>query len=165
MRKAFLTLGRLGRDRLARALEYLPISRPLRHESPGFGLYRIHNGRFHRDARTILTENDRVLSSFSAWMGCGPRDNWLFKKVRLGPLHRVSGKSLLLVGQWNYYHFLIEEIPRIWLASEAGFKINDFDHIIMFSPIHPSQQQVCERLGISMEKIVPLEKLQHIESE
>jgi len=218
MRKAFLTLGRLGRDRLARALEYLPISsrtlgppkgfygsfleyrqtvhdasaeewpvlapeslnlrppssireeylpifRPLRHESPGFGLYRIHNGRFHRDARTILTENDRVLSSFSAWMGCGPRDNWLFKKVRLGPLHRVSGKSLLLVGQWNYYHFLIEEIPRIWLASEAGFKINDFDHIIMFSPIHRSQQLVCERLGISTEKIVPLEKLQHIESE
>jgi capsular polysaccharide biosynthesis protein len=98
-------------------------------------------------------------------MGREPHDNWLFKKVRLGPLHRVSGKSLLLVGHWNYYHFLIEEMPRIWLASEAGFKINDFDHIIMYSPIRPSQQLVCERLGISKEKIIPLEKLQHIESE
>jgi hypothetical protein len=218
MRRAFLTLGRLGRDRLARALEYLPISsrtlgppkgfygsfneysqtvhdasaeewlvlapesfelrppssireeylpifQPLRHESPGFGLYRIQNGRFHRDARTILTKDDRVLSSFSAWMGSSPHDNWLFKKVRLGPLHRVSGKSLLLVGDSNYYHFLIEEIPRIWLASEAGFKINDFDHIIMFSPVHRSTQLVCERLGISKEKIISLEKWRHIECE
>src|SRR6516164_9780083 len=158
MRKAFLTLGRLGRDRLARALEYLPISsrtlgppkgfygsfneyrqtvhdtsaeewpvlapeslklrppiliceeylpifQPLLHESPGFGLYRMQNGRFHRDARTILTKDDRVLSSFSAWMGRSPYDNWLFKKVRLGPLRRFSGRALLLVG-FNYYHFL-----------------------------------------------------------
>ena len=217
MQRAVLTLGRLGRDRLVRALEYLPISsrtlgppkgfygsfneyrqtvhdalaeewpvlapesfelrppssvreeylpifQPLHHESPGFGLYRIQNGRFHRDARTILTKDDRVLTSFSAWMGRGPRDNWLFKKVRLGPLRRFSGRALLLVG-FNYYHFLIEEIPRIWLASEAGFKINDFDHIIMFSPIHRSPQLVCERVGISKEKIIPLEKLQHIECE
>jgi hypothetical protein len=218
MQRALLTLGRMGRDRLVRTLEYLPISsrmlgppkgfyasfneyrqtaddasaeerpvlateslmlrppslireeylpifQPLRHESPGFGLYRIQNGRFHRDARTILTKDDRILSSFSAWMGRGAHDNWLFKKIRLGPLHHVSGKSLLLVGQWNYYHFLIEELPRIWLAGKAGFRINDFDHIIMFTPIHRSQQLVCERLGISKEKIVPLEKIQHIESD
>jgi len=144
---------------------YLPIFQPLRHESPELGLYRIQEGRFHRDARTILTKDDRILSSFSAWMGRGPQDNWLFKKLWLGPLHRYSGKSLLLVGHWNYYHFLIEEMPRIWFAKEAGFEISDFDHFIMFSPIHASTRVVCERLDIKKEKIIPLEKVPHVECE
>ena len=146
-------------------LRYLPIFQPLDYQSPEFGLYRIQKGRFHRDARTILTKDDRILSSFSAWMGRGPQDNWLFKKLWLGPVHQYSGKSLLLVGQWNYYHFLIEEMPRIWIAKQAGFEISDFDHFIMFSPIHASTRIVCERLGIKREKIIPLEKVQHVECE
>ena len=118
------------------------IFQPLRHESPGFELYRIQNGRFHRDATAILTKDDRLLAPFSAWMGEGPKDNWLFRKIRLGSLRRFSGKSLLIGGTRNYYHFLIEEIPRLWLARQAGFKIDDFDHLIMFSPMHDSQHSL-----------------------
>jgi capsular polysaccharide biosynthesis protein len=33
----------------------------------------------------------------------------------------------------------------------------------MFSPVHPSTRVVCERLGIQKEKIIPLEKLRHVE--
>jgi hypothetical protein len=62
----------------------IPIFQPLRQESPSFGLYRISNGRFHRDARAVLTKDDRILTSFSAWMGEGPQDNWLFRKTMLG---------------------------------------------------------------------------------
>jgi hypothetical protein len=143
----------------------IEIFQPLKHESPGFGLYRIHKGRFHRDARAILTKDDRLLAPYSAWMGAGPQDNWLFGKIRLGSLSRFPGKSLLLGGDSNYYHFLITEIPRIWLAGQSGFKIDDFDHIIMFSPIHDSQQVVCDRVGIRKEKIIPLEKVPHMECE
>jgi FkbM family methyltransferase len=141
------------------------IYQPLKYKSPGFGLYRLGNGRFHRDARAVLTLDDRLLASFSAWMGNGPQDNWLFGKFRLGTLRRFSGKSLLLIGDRNYYHFLIEQIPRIRLASHAGFKLNDFDHIIMFSPMHDSQKVVCGRLGVDRARIIPLEETPHIECE
>jgi glycosyl transferase family 61 len=143
----------------------IEIFRPLKHESPGFGLYRIHNGRVHRDATAILTKDDRLLTSFSAWMGDEPEDNWLFRKIRLGSLRRVSGKSLLLGGSRNYYHFLIEEMPRVWFARQAGLEIDDFDHVIMFSPKHDSQRVVCERLGIDLSRIIPLEKTSHVECE
>ena len=145
--------------------EEVQIYQPLKYESPGFGLYRVRNGRFHRDARAVLTLDDRLLASFSAWMGRGPQDNWLFGKIRLGSLRRFSGKSLLLIGDRNYYHFLIEQIPRVRLASQAGFRLNDFDHIIMFSPIHDSQKVVCERLGVDRARIIPLEEAPHIECE
>jgi capsular polysaccharide biosynthesis protein len=58
---------------------------------------------------------------------------------------------------------LIEEMPRVWLASQAGFKIEDFDHLIMFSPIHDWQKVVCERLGIDSAQIIPLEKTSQTE--
>jgi glycosyl transferase family 61 len=143
--------------------EAVQMFQPLNYQSPGFGLYRIQHGRFHRDARAILTKDDCLLASFSAWMGNGPQDNWLFKKVRLGSLRRVPGKSLLLVGNRNYYHFLIEEIPRVRLASQAGFLLDDFDHVLMYSPVHASQRIVCDRLGIEREKIIPLESTSHVE--
>jgi capsular polysaccharide biosynthesis protein len=60
---------------------------------------------------------------------------------------------------------LIEEMPRVWLASQAGFKIEDFDHLIMFSPIHDWQKVLCERLGIDSAQIIPLEKTSQIECE
>ena len=145
--------------------EEVQIYQPLEYKSPGFGLYRVRNGRFHRDARAVLTLDDRLLASFSAWMGRGPQDNWLFGKIRLGSLRRFSGKSLLLIADRNYYHFLIEQMPRIRLASQAGFMLNDFDHIIMFSPMHDSQQVVCDRLGVDRARIIPLEEISHIECE
>jgi hypothetical protein len=145
--------------------EEIEIFRPLKHVSPGFGLYRIHNGRFHRDAMAILSKDDRLLASFSAWMGECPKDNWLFRKIWLGPLRRFAGKSLLLGGNRNYYHFLIDEVPRVCVANRAGFNIDDFDHLIMFSPIQEWQQVVCDRLGVDRTRIIPLEKTSHMECE
>jgi capsular polysaccharide biosynthesis protein len=78
-------------------------------------------------------------------------------------LTRVKGKSLLLIGDTNYYHFLIEENPRVWLANQAGFKLDDFNHLIMFSPVHEAQWVLCDRLGISKERILPLEQVSHVE--
>ena len=141
------------------------IFQPLMHVSPGFGLYCIGNGRFHRDSWTILTNDDHLLTPFSAWMGSGPRDNWLFKKIRLGPLKRIPGKTLLLVLKRNYYHFLIEEIPRVRIAELAGFPLESFDHFLMYSPIHASQRILCDRLGIESGKIVALENSPHVECE
>ena len=131
--------------------------------SPEFGLYLIQDGRFHRDSMAVLTSDDRLLASFSAWMGQGPENNWLFGKIRLGSCRRFAGKSLLVVGKPNYYHFLIEEIPRICLARQAGFKVADFDHIIMYTPMYDSQRVVCERLGVDHARIIPLEKRAHIQ--
>jgi hypothetical protein len=138
---------------------------PLNHESSGFNFYRMAHGRFHRDARAILTRDDRILAPFSAHMGSGPSDNWLFRRMMLGRLTRVPGKSLLLVGNRNYYHFLIEELPRVWLARQAGFEIGQLDHIVMFSPAHESQRTLCKRLEIDENKIVPLERFPHVECE
>jgi hypothetical protein len=107
--------------------EWEKIFQPVVHESPGFGLYRIQNGRFHRDSRAIITSDDHLLTSFSAWMGNGPRDNWLFRKIKLEPVKPIGGKTLLLVLSRNYYHFLIEELPRIRIAEQAGFPLEFFD--------------------------------------
>jgi len=139
------------------------IFQPLVHLSPGFGLYCIENGRFHRHSGAITTKDDRLLASFSAWMGGGPRDNWLFKKVTLGSVKRVQGNILLLVLDRNYYHFLIEEIPRIRIAEWAGFPLEFFDHILMYSPMHASQRTVCDRLNIELKRIIPLESNSHVE--
>ena len=51
----------------------IEIFQPLKHESPGFGLYRIDKGRLYRDARGILTKDYRLLAPYSAWMGAGPQ--------------------------------------------------------------------------------------------
>ncbi len=140
----------------------LAMFRPLDHLCSGFSLFRIGHGRFHRDARAVLTSNDRILVPFSAHMGSGPSENWLFRKISLGRLTSVPGRSLLLVGSRNYYHFLVEDLQRIWLAREAGIELNSFDHILMFSPFHEFQKTLCDRVGIDLAKIIPLEQVPHV---
>ena len=80
-------------------------------------------------------------------------------------MKRVAGKTLLLVLSRNYYHFLIEEIPRVAIAERAGFPLEIFDQILMYSPMHASQRMVCDRLSIGLERIVPLENNPHVECE
>ena len=146
------------------ASDELGMFQPVDYRSPGFSVFRISHGRFHRDARALLTCDDRILTPFSAVMGSGSDDNWLFRKLALGTLTRVRGKALLLVGNRNYYHFLIEELPRVWLVRQAGFDLGAFDHILMFSPLHESQRTLCTRIGIDPKRIVPLENVPHVES-
>ena len=94
-------------------------------------------------------------------MGAGPQTTGFSESIRLGSLSRFPGKSLLLGGDSNYYHFLITEYPSasLWLAGQSGFKIDDLIALSTFSPIHDSQQVVCDLVGIRKEKIIPLEKV------
>jgi hypothetical protein len=91
-------------------------------------------------------------------------------------LYRSGDKIRLLSGSFAGMQYLntssFGPLAPKWLGSYEweiqdlvrGFCTSEYD-LVMFSPLHDSQRILCTRVGIDPKKIVPLEKVPHVESE
>ncbi len=69
---------------------------------------------------------------------------------------RVANKMLVLTSCWggNYYHWLTWVVPRICMIEKAGYKINDFDKIVINHTGSKFQLEFFQVLGIPNHKII-----------
>ena len=140
---------------------FVPLA-PSQYRAPAMALYGLNQGRTYYEARTILTADDRVLLPFSAWMGNGPKDNWMFGKLKLKAMRKLPGSGFLLGGYSNYYHFLVLNLMGLALLEGLGKCWTDFDFLLVERPRHPFQKWFHQRLGISPERAVYLDDYPHV---
>lgn len=67
--------------------------------------------------------------------------------------HRTIETGLLIGGSTNYYHWLIDFLPRFYLLEKAGIAIENYP-IIVNSSLTPFQMETLDLLGIRREQLI-----------
>lgn len=69
---------------------------------------------------------------------------------------QVSGSCLSITSTYsgNYFHFLIDSLPRLHLFFEAGYSFSDIDNIYLPSPESEHSKVVLDQLEIPKSKII-----------
>lgn len=77
-------------------------------------------------------------------------------RVNRAPTRRLTGTSvvLALLGGNNYFHWMAQLLPRLFLIENAGLQIANVDHFIVNGTSHPFQRETLERLGIASDRTV-----------
>jgi capsular polysaccharide biosynthesis protein len=57
----------------------------------------------------------------------------IYSRFRLPRVQRLAGRTLLLTAAWggSYYHWMIDQLPRLALLPRAGIELRSFDHILL----------------------------------
>ena len=95
-----------------------------------------------------LTADGRLVAPISVGMNI-PMDRWLVKRQRFFPkIHRVIGSivSLATDGHNNYYHWMLDLLPKLFLALAAGLGDKPF----YVGASTPFQKQTLELLGVPL---------------
>lgn len=82
------------------------------------------------------------------------------------PVHHVNGKVAVLSGNTSqiYYHWIVDSLPKIGLLELSGININDIDRFIVDYK-QSFHRETLDILGISQEKILPIEQYPHVQAE
>ena len=111
------------------------------------------NGRVTHDAGIVMSAGDAVLEDVS---GIGFASDSPTNPLRLSHLPRPRHSPhtvavLTTAAHHNYYHWLLEALPRLDLYERSGVAIDRF-----YAPIrHRFQRETLALLGIPLDRIVP----------
>lgn len=121
---------------------------------PPLYLAHVRLGRLALREGVVISTDDRVFDEFSYCWGRAPRQLPIFHRLHLPPLKRKAGvyATILSPGSAapNYFHWLVETLPRIAILEEAGI-----DNYLLIVPrgMAPWQTESLERLGFSQDRL------------
>ncbi|MES2648300.1 MAG: glycosyltransferase family 61 protein [Bacteroidota bacterium] len=109
---------------------------------------------YYRDF--MLVSNDGILlGPFSHWPAMPIQLHSCRSKINYRITQHYSGKSLLIRGSL-YYHFLFEGIATLLLALKSGYKLDDFDQVILWQYKPGFHDSILQYFGVPASKIVAL---------
>jgi len=120
------------------------------------GVEVLPGGKVIGDARLAATADDVVLADVQFLHGeAAPESHWVMRRRRFRRPCRLSGTALLLAvaSGHNFYHWLIESLPRLRLAAEAGWPVERFDHVLVNELLEPFHHETLAQLGVRPEQI------------
>ena len=120
------------------------------------GVEVLPGGKVIGDARLAATADDVVLADVQFLHGeAAPESHWVMRRRRFRRPCRLSGTALLLAvaSGHNFYHWLIESLPRSQMAEEAGWPVERFDHVLVNELLEPFHHETLARLGVRPEQI------------
>lgn len=82
----------------------------------------------------------------------------VFTSFFLSRPHYIGGRSLSIATSSgdSYFHFVTDAVPRVKLLYQAGYSLNQFDHIIVNGARHNFQRDFLSALGIPGDKCIYL---------
>lgn len=110
-------------------------------------------GKIIGDLRLAVTADDVVIGDVQSLFGCAePQNHYLLRRRRLRMSKRWSGTALLLgtTAADNYYHWLLESLPRWKILQAAGW--TNYDRVLLPGKPVPFQDEMLDRLGVPAEK-------------
>jgi capsular polysaccharide biosynthesis protein len=116
---------------------------------------------------SVFTEDGRLVPELSkdVW-GEGLHSALL--RARLPKPQRLTGSTLSLVtpeAAGNYHHWTVDLLPRAGLAIRAGYKLQEFDHVLIKDRGLPYQLEGLRRLGIDEGKIIRVTDDLHVQAD
>lgn len=107
----------------------------------------------------IFTRRGRIAVGTTTYI-TDPR--WM-PRIHLPPIsigaQRLKGRTLSLLSSWaamNFYHMLLEAIPRIDLVFRAGWRWEDFDHVLLPAFSTPTIERLLAETGLPRKKVIAL---------
>lgn len=108
-------------------------------------------GKVVGDCLLVASSANDVAGGLQALHGAAqPCAHWVLRRCRYRSEISVAGTSALLAAASgaNYYHWLIESLPRLWLIEQAGLTLNEIDRFLVNDEQYPFHTQTLEVLGI-----------------
>jgi capsular polysaccharide biosynthesis protein len=98
----------------------------------------------------------------------GPHLHSAHVRWRLPALRPLTGRTLSLVtpeARSNYHHWMMDVLPRAGLAQRAGWRLADFDQVLINAAGLPFQREGLARLGLKAERVIEVDAHTHLELE
>ena len=116
---------------------------------------------------SVFTEDGHLIPELSkdVW---GPQLHSAFVRARLRPTRWLPGRTLSLVtpeASANYHHWTMDLLPRAGLVQRAGYRLSDFDHVLIKHRGYAFQEEALQRLGIDKAKVIQVGDDDHFQAE
>jgi hypothetical protein len=133
----------------------LPYREAQLYRYPPLFLAHLRSGRLALSEGVVLSPEDLVFDEFSYYWGRTPFQLPIFSRLRLPPLQHQEGifATILSPGSAspNYFHWLVETLPRIAILEEAGME--DY-RLIVPGSLSSWQAESLDRLGFGPDRRV-----------
>lgn len=151
-------------------------SKPAHTEAvPAAFVLELRQGRLYadnNDSVAIMAADDRLVGDASfqytnkTWETIGPADNNIFRqRYFLEPVEVPGTVCSLLAGGGaaigNYYHWLIDSLPRLHLLKAAGL-LRGVDYFLVYNRDWDFVRQTLTPLGIRPEQIIDVRTHRHL---
>ena len=132
----------------------------------------VKKGRIYTDTThyaAVISEDNKVIGDISLQIGStNPEDSLIFRQryfttplaLKGNAFHTLIGGS----GENNYFHWMIDSLPRIHLLEKAGW-LNEINWFIVPKHSLPYQKDTLRLLGIDVTKIVEGHSVPHIQAD
>jgi hypothetical protein len=121
-------------------------------ESPGrhpLTVVELAGGKIIGDLRLVTTRDDVVIGGLQGLFGCAePQNHYLLNRRRFRIPKFRRGTALLLgaANSDNYYHWLLDSLPRWKMLQAAGHL--DYDYVLLHSRPAKFQDELLDRLKV-----------------
>ncbi len=115
-------------------------------------------GKLVGDCLLVATAEDHVLPGVQGLHGVDtPAEHWVLRRCRYRRQVTLPGTAVILAAASgaNYYHWLLESLPRLVLLREAGYSLDQIDHFLLNEQQQPFHEQTLDLLGIPAAKRRP----------
>jgi capsular polysaccharide biosynthesis protein len=110
-------------------------------------------GKVVGDLRLVATAGDEVIGGIQSLQNCSdPENHYLLRRRRIRIAKRRRGTALLLgaANSDNYYHWMVDSVPR-WKLLEAANEWN-YDYVLLHGASRSFQDEVLDRLNVPKPK-------------
>jgi capsular polysaccharide biosynthesis protein len=111
------------------------------------------DGKIIGDLRLATTGDDVVIGGIQTVFGCNqPEGHYALARRRFRLPQKRRGTALLLgaANSDNYYHWLLDSLPRWKMLQAAGWR--DYDFVLLHSTPRPFQEETLDWLGVPAAK-------------
>ena len=143
------------------------------YQSPGTFVVKIPNGRYvtgdvlHCSNSAVITSDNYLLAdiSFPGLYKITIEHPLLDSTQELEPVYETEETVAVCanLGMHNYFHWMLETLPRIEILRSSGIEIKEIDKFLIDNNL-PFQKKTLEVLGISEEKILDSRRYLHIKA-
>lgn len=154
--------------RLAAGVAPVKFARMMRETVPAVDVIVLHGIRFWGDyAGTLIGRDDRVLGDLTidVW---GLDRHKIFTQFKLPRVRELRGLTAILAvaeADVNYYHWMVDLLPRLDRLRAAGFPPEDFDWFVVNHLNRPWQRETLEELGVPWAKVICADASVHLACE
>lgn len=112
----------------------------------------VPNGRVLGHVGAVVTADNRLVSDVSIAIALPDWRHPALMRARLPAPRRIEGSAAVIssVLPWNYWHWMIDVLPRIGLLERAGF---GGERLVVNADL-PFQKQTLAALGIGEERLI-----------
>jgi capsular polysaccharide biosynthesis protein len=111
---------------------------------------RIPQGRVMGRHGAVISGDDLILGDLSRDWFFGPQQHPLLFKLKLPEPQKLAGKTVTLASPsgWNYYHWLLDVLPRVGILEKGGVDLPSVDWFIVNGGAAHYQTSTLDLLGI-----------------